>query len=215
VAKGGDCPLKENAMLGRISFPVITLVLVTSWSHLHGADRPDDPVEKALTAYCEKHKLARGKLESYELDLIPRTKVFRYELPAAPAKEAWMSLGVRFAFVFVDSKTGRLLEFKRTGLEAPHPFYAPLFAEMKKAGRKVKTEKEATTVLRNLMVLEGYLWSVEVNPGRAKAIEARGQYRGRPNTFFGGIYNWRSGDDLGLEVDAEGYVTKLLGGHVR
>jgi hypothetical protein len=86
---------------------------------------------------------------------------------------------------------------------------------MKKAGRKVKTETEATTVLRNLMVLEGYLWSVEAHPGRARAIEARGQYRRRANTFFGGIYNWRSGDDLGLEVDAEGYVTKLLGGHIR
>jgi len=202
-------------MLGRISFPVITLVLVTSWTHLHGADRPDDPVEKALTAYCEKHKLARGKLESYELDLIPRTKVFRYELPAAPAKEAWMSLGVRFAFVFVDSKTGRLFECKLTSREAPHPFYMALFEGMKKAGRKVKTEKEATTVLRNLMVLEGYLWSVEANPNRAKAIEARGRFRGRPNTFSGGNYSWMNGDEVGLEVDEDGYVTKLLGAHIR
>jgi hypothetical protein len=86
---------------------------------------------------------------------------------------------------------------------------------MKKTGRKVKTEKEATTVLRNLMVLEGYVWSVEAEPSRAKAIEARGQFRGRPNTFSGGIFSWMRGDEVGLEVDQEGYVTKLLGGHIR
>ena len=202
-------------MFGRISFVVITLVIVTSWSRLHGADDPDDPVEKALTTYCEKHKLARGKFESYELDLVPGTKVFRFKLPPAPGKEAWMSLGVRFAFVFVDSKTGRVFDIKLTSREPPHPFHTTLFEEMKKAGRKVKTEKEATTVLRNLMVLEGYLWSVQAEPSRAKAIEAHGQYRGRPNTFFGGIMNWMGGDDVGLEVDKDGYVTNLLGGHVR
>jgi hypothetical protein len=215
VANDHDCPFKENAMFGRISFVVITLVMVTSWCHLHGADCSDDPVERALTIYCEKHKLAPGKLEPYELDLVPGTKVFRYELPAVPGKEPAMSLGVRFAFVFVDSKTGRLFEVKITSRESPHAFHAPLFEEMKKADRKVKTEKEATTVLRNLMVLDGYLWSVEAKPNRAKAIEAGGQYRGRPNTFSGGNYKWMSGDDVGLEVDEEGYVTKLLGGHIR
>ena len=86
-------------------------------------DSPDDPVEKALTTYCDKLKLARDKLKPYELDLVPGTKVFRYQLPAvpAPAKEPWMRLGVRFAFVFVDSKTGRLLECKRTSRESPDP----------------------------------------------------------------------------------------------
>ena len=83
------------------------------------------------------------------------------------------------------------------------------------AGRKVKTEKDATTVLRNLMVMDGYLWSVEAEPNRAKAIEAGGRYRRRPNTFSGGNYGWMGGDDVGLEVDEEGYVTKLLGGHIR
>jgi hypothetical protein len=203
-------------MSGRISFLVITLVLVTSWSHPRGADRPDDPVEKALTTYCVKHKLARGKLESYELDLVPGTKVFRYELPATPGKEPWMALGVRFAFVFVDSKTGGLFEIKRTSRgEPPDRFCAPLFKEMKKAGRKVKTEKEATTVLRNLMVLDICLLSVKVNLSPAKAIEASGRFRGRPNTFSGGIHSWMGGDEVGLEVDEEGYVTKLLGGHIR
>jgi hypothetical protein len=155
-------------------------------------------------------------LELYELDLVSGTKVFRYELPAAPGKEPWMALGVRHAFVFVDSKTGRLIEIKRTSREeTPDPFFTPLFEQMKKAGRKVKTEKEATTVLRDLMVLEGYLWSVEAKPGRAKAIEARGRFRGRPNTFHGGNYSWMNGDEVGLEVDEEGYVTTLLGGHIR
>src|SRR6516165_6359850 len=58
VANGDDCPLKEKAMFRRISFVAITFVLVTSWSHLRGADPPDDPVEKALAAFCEKQKLA-------------------------------------------------------------------------------------------------------------------------------------------------------------
>jgi hypothetical protein len=216
VANGDDCPLKEKAMIGRISFAAITLVFVTSWSHLRGVDPPDDPVEKALIAFCEKQKLARGKLESYELDLVPGTKVFRYQIPAvpAPAKEPWMVLGVRFAFVFVDSKTGRLLECKRTSRESPDPC-RPVAEAMKKAGRKVKTEKEATTVMRNLMVLDGYLFSVQFIPNNAKCVEAHGQYRGRPNTFFGGIIHWMGGDDVGLEVDEEGYVKNLLGGHVR
>jgi hypothetical protein len=126
-----------------MSFLVITLGLVKSWSPLRGADRPDDPVEKALTTYCEKHKLARGKLEPHELDLVPGTKVFRYELPAVPGKEPALSLGVRFAFVFVNSKTGRLFEIKITSRESPHPFYPTLFEEMKKAGRKVKTDVRA------------------------------------------------------------------------
>src|SRR5262249_38823143 len=111
-------------MFGRISFLVMTLVLVTSCSRLHGADRTDDPLEKALASYCEKHKMARGKLESYDLDLVPGTKVFRHEISAAPGKEAWMSLSARFAFVFADSKSGRLLEIKRTSREeAPDRFY--------------------------------------------------------------------------------------------
>ena len=201
-------------MFRRISFLVITLGFVTSWCHLRGAGPPEHPIEKALTTFCEKHKLARGKLESYELDLVPGTKVFRYKLPAIPGKEPSLPLGVRFAFVFVDSKTGRLIEIKRTSRESPSP-YVPLFEEMKKAGRKVKTEKEATTVLRNLVVLDGYLWFVDFNPNRANSIVACGRYRMRPNTFFGGIINWQGGDDVGLEVDKEGYVTNLLGGHVR
>ena len=201
-------------MFGRISFVVITLATVTSWCHLHGAGRLDDPVEKALTTYCEKLKLARDKLKPYELDLVPGTKVFRYELAAVPGKEPWMLLRVRFAFVFVDSKTGRIFEVKITTREPPNPF-ASLFEEMKKAGRKVKTKKEATTVMRNLVEMHGYLWSVEAEPSRARAIEASGKYRERPNTFFGGIMNWGGGDDVGLEVDEERYVTKLLGGHVR
>jgi len=202
-------------MFGRFSFLIFALVLVTPWCHLHGSDGPDDPVEKALTSYCEKHKLARGKLEPYELDLVPGTKVFRYELSAIPGKEPALSLGVRFAFVLVDFRTGRLFDIKITSREEPKAVYRSLFEEMKKAGRKVKTEKEATTVLRNLMMLDGYLWSAETKPNRAKAIEAGGRYRGRPNTFSGGIYNWMGGDDVGLEVDEEGYVTKLLGGHIR
>jgi hypothetical protein len=203
-------------MFGRNRFVAITLVLVTSWFRLRGADPPDDPVEKALTAFCKKQELARDKLEAYELDLVPGAKVFRYQLPAvpAPAKEPWMVLGVRFAFVFVDSKTGQLLECKRTSRESPDPC-RPVVEAMKKAGRKVKTEKEATTVMRNLMVLDGYLFSVQFIPNSVKRVEAHGQYRGRPNTFFGGIMNWMGGDDVGLEVDKEGYVTNLLGGHVR
>jgi hypothetical protein len=122
LANGDDCLFKENAMFGRISFVVITLVMVTSWSQLPGTDGPGDPVEKALTTYCEKHKLARGKLEPYELDLVPGTRVFRYELPAAQGREAWMSLRVRFAFVFVESRTGRLFECKLTSYEAPPHF---------------------------------------------------------------------------------------------
>jgi hypothetical protein len=179
-------------------------------------DSPDDPVEKALTTYCDKLKLARDKLKPYELDLVPGTKVFRYQLPAvpAPAKEPWMRLGVRFAFVFVESKTGRLFECKRTSYESPAPC-RPVVEAMKKAGRKVTTDKEATTVMRDLVILDGFLWYVDFEPSRAKAIEAHGQYRKRPNTFFGGIMNWQGGDDVGLEVDKEGYVTNLLGGHVR
>src|SRR5262249_36218160 len=145
--------------------------------------------------YCENPKMAGAKLESYDLDLVPGTKVFRHEISAAPGKEAWMSLSARFAFVFAESKTGRLLEIKRTSREeAPDRFYSPLFEAMKKAGRKVKSEKDATAVLRNLMVLEGYLWNANVNPGRAKSIEARGQFRARPNTFSGGNYNWMYGE---------------------
>ena len=202
-------------MFSRISLVVLTLVMATSWHHLHGADGPDDPVEKALTTYCEKHKLGRSKLEPHELELVPGTKVFRYELPALPGKEPALSLGVRYAFLFIDSKTGRLFEVKITSRGSAGPFFRTLFQEMKKAGRKVKTDKEATRVLRSLVALDGLLWSVEAKPNRANAIEAGGKYRGRSNTFFGGIINWSSGDDVGLEVDDEGYVTKLLGGHVR
>jgi hypothetical protein len=202
-------------MLRPIAFVGITLVMAMSWRHMHGADGPDNSVEKALKTYCETHKLARGKLERHELELVPETAVFRYELPAVSGKEPALSLGVRFAFVFVNAETGRLFELKITSRESPHPFRPTLFEEMKKAGRKVKTEKDATKVLRSLVALDGLLWSVEAKPNRANAIEAHGKYRGRPNTFFGGIMNWMGGDDVGLEVDDEGYVTNLLGGHVR
>ena len=154
-------------MFRRISVVVITIVTATSWRHLHGADGPDDPVGKALTTYCEKHKLSRDKLEPHELDLVPGTKVFRYKLPAVPGKEPALSLGVRYAFLFIDSKTGQLFEVKITSRESPDPVYPTLFEEMKKAGRKVKTDKEATRVLRSLVALDGLLWSVEAKPNRA------------------------------------------------
>jgi hypothetical protein len=173
-------------------------------------------LEKMLTAYCAKHKLKRDLLESYPLDLIPGTKVFRYKLPTVRGKESWMVLPVRFAFVFVGPDTGRLLDLKRTDFgQTAQALYQPLYKEMKRAGRKVKTKKEATAVMRSLVILDGYLRSAKADPAIAKVIEARGRYRRRPNTFFGGIHRWPGGDDVGLEVDAEGYVTRLLGGHVR
>jgi hypothetical protein len=93
-------------------------------------------------------------------------------------------------------------------------FYQPVFAEMKRAGRKVTTNKEAGEVLRQMMILDG--WTLYGPRGRAvPPIEVDGPYRRRPNTFSAGVYGWSCGDDLGLEVDAEGYAVGLLGGHVK
>jgi hypothetical protein len=176
----------------------------------------DHPVEMALRTHCARERIDRSQLESCRVDLIPGTVVFRYRLPAIHAAgEARPELGERYAVVFVERKTGRLLALKRMKNEGDHRiFFQPVFAEMKRAGRKVTTNKEAGEVLRQMMILEG--WTRYGQVGRdVTGIQGEGRYRGRPNTFDGGHYPWFSGDDLGLEVDTECYPIGLLGGHIR
>jgi hypothetical protein len=176
----------------------------------------DRPVETALKTYCERERLDRARLEQCQLDLIPGTVVFRYRLPAIQvAGTTRPELRERYAVVFVEVRTGRLLELKRMQDDGEHrKFYGPLFAEMKRAGRKVTTNKEAAAVLCRMMTLENWLRYGQLARDVA-GVEVNGSYRGRPNTFGAGCYPWFSGDDLGLEVDAEGYPVGLLGGHIR
>ena len=215
---GGLAPtIRENPMTRRTAAGVMAAVLLGCGGPVYAADVPSDPVEAALAAYCDKHHVKRDRLEPREMGLVPGAKVFRYELPAVPDKQPWRALPVRYAFVFVDGKSGKLTDFKRETYDDPKAgAYTALFEAMKRAGRTVKTEEEATAVLRDLMRLEMWLTSAAADPDRSvKAIKVHGRYRNRPNTFSGGSYGWAGGDDVGLEVDTDGHVTNLLGGHIR
>jgi hypothetical protein len=220
-ARGGTAPRKRPVLTpvaGVAALAALTVMPVGWMRPLPPASAapPDRTVETALKDYCAREKIDRAKLEPCQLDLIPGTAVYRYTLPPIKVEpDVWRSLPERYAVVFVDTRTGRLLDLKMLDPDADHrAFYRPLFAEMRRAGRKVTTNKEAEAALRNLMLLEGWLRSGK--PSRDPAgITVDGPYRGRRNTFGGGVYLWFSGDDVGLEVDAEGYPVGLLGGHIR
>jgi hypothetical protein len=194
----------------------IIVVLLSCSRSAFAANTPDNSVEAALAAYCDKHHVKREKLSPIGMDLVPGSKVFRYEPPAIPDKQPWRELPIRYALVFVEEKSGKLTEIKwETYDDRKSRAYESLFEAMKRAGRMVKTEEEAAAVLRDLMRLQWWTWSAEVDAERVvKPIKVHGLYRNQPNTFSAGHFKWEA-DDLGLEVDADGHVTHLLGGHIR
>jgi hypothetical protein len=196
----------------------LVVVVVLAPARMPYVPTPAHPAaEKALQAYCAQNRLEYSRLESCKFELIPRMQAYRYRLPPTPDKAQWMRLHERYAFVFVDLETGRLVDIKRTDDEANadlDKFYALLFAELKRAGRKATTNQEAECLLRELMTLEDWLWSAR-DGTRHQRLQVRGPYRGRPNTYGAGVYSWCAGDDLGLEVDSDGYATRFLGGHIR
>jgi hypothetical protein len=178
-------------MTRRTAARVMIAVLLGCSRPGSAADIPGDPVEAALAAYCDKHHVKRDKLSPVAMDLVPGAKVFRHELPAVPDKQPWRELPIRYALAFVEGKSGKLTEIKWETYDDRKPrSYEPLFEAMKRAGRTVKTEKEAAAVLRDLMRLQWWTWSAEVDAERVvKEIEVHGLYRNRPNTFSAGHLN--------------------------
>ncbi len=191
-------------------------VLVSIGLMTRAHTEPDPVVEKALEAYCETNRIERAKIEAYELGLIPGTQTFRYQLPPVPHETPYKALSARYAFLFVDAKSGKVIEVKATR----HNFTIrestkELFAAMTEAGVKIRTDAEATKVMRTLVYLDIAAQSVDFKRKETDRIESTGRYRQQPNTFGGGVYCWSAGDDVGLRVDKDGFVTDLLGGHVR
>ena len=181
-------------------------------------DGPNEVVEKALKTYCEKNKVERAKVGAFTLDLIPGTLTFRRVLPPvpAPAGSPYARLEARYAFLIVDAPSGKTIEVKATEYHHSVRGSTPeIFAAMRAADAKVKTTAEATKVLRALYYLDIATLSAEAEPEGANRVTAGGRYRDRPNTFGGGVHLWSGGDDIGLGLDKDGFVTDLLGGHVR
>jgi hypothetical protein len=175
-----------------------------------------DSVERAMKAYCEKNHIDRDKVEACKLYLIPGTQTFRYELPPVPHETLYKALSARYAFLFIDGKSGKLIEVKATKYDhSIRESTRVLFTAMKEAGVKVKNDDEATRVMRTLIYLDIATQSVEFKLEGTSLIQSNGLYRKQPGTFGGGVFCWTGGDDVGLKVDKDGFVIDLLGGHVR
>jgi hypothetical protein len=210
---------------------VITLIALMSVSCVTKRILSADSQETAIRAYCKEHQLERKRLEPCYLDIIPKTKMFRYKIPANPKKPGEapsMRLKERYVVLFLNTETMEILKLKkRTFYDGPSQLFPPLFTAMKKAGKKITTNDEASAILQNLFVLDGWLHYLEIpphilahrNPRKIKVNGPYKQYRtrygGKNKTFGAGMYAWEGGDDLGLEIDADGYIIRLLGAHVR
>jgi hypothetical protein len=181
-------PTAEADAAGRIG----ELIEAIDWTH----------AEAAL------HKRAPDG-EKVELKLLPGTRVFR-----------WKSVGgCTIAFL---EKDGSALEYSATrvvdGKEVPceKECRAALLKKMKEKGVTVADEEQAAPVLRALVELDN--WSHgSLKPRRPVTdLKVHKPYRGdASNNTYGGMYPWWHGDDAGIAIDKDGFVTELLGGHVR
>lgn len=179
---------------------------------------PDERVEAAVASYCARQGLARRNLEEVKLDLVPDTRVFRHVLPRSRSEPHLVEARDRYAVLMVDTTTAelhevRLLDKYSLGPTSP---YKALFEAMKANGRKVTNEKEASTVVTELLKLDAWLHSTGVEYAYQKSgrIPVHRQYRRVPNSY-GTVCFWSTGDDVGIQVDEEGHVIQLLGGHIR
>jgi hypothetical protein len=179
-------------------------------------DRSEGVVEKALTAHCAKHGLKRYQIETCKLDLVPGRRVFRYRLSGTPK----FPTHERYAVLFVDPKAGAVLALKLNSgdREEREVCVKQLLAAMKSAGKKVRSNREAEPVFRDLYRLGN--WLIRIEPLEQKFLDGvtvTGPYRNWERTYgaSGGPMPLTGAADFGMEVDAEGNVVGLLAGNVR
>jgi hypothetical protein len=122
---------------------------------------PPAAVEKLLKAYCAKHGLALDNLEPWKSALAPQGRVFRYKLPAVPAKDPNSRLFERYAFVFVDPDAGNVYDLKRFRQDGALDQRA--WAILVLMGTTVGDNKQAEAVMADLYRLHWWLEGVGVH----------------------------------------------------
>lgn len=194
----------------RLAFMLFCALSLTgpSATSVSAGGEPPAAVEKLLKAYCGKHGLARDQLEPWKSALAPQGRVFRYKLPAVPAKDPNHRLFERYAFVFVDPDAGNVFDLKRFRQDGALDQRA--WAVLVLMGTKVRDNKHAEAVMADLYRM--HWWMDGVPQGlrdydldvrdlrtfkRANSNEPAMRYR---SDFSGG---WT----FDMTVDDDGYVT--------
>jgi len=172
-------------------------------------DEPPTGVEKLLKAYCGKHGLARDKLEPWKSALAPPGRVFRYKLPAVPAKDPNSRLFERFAFVFVDPDAGNVYDLKRFRQDGALDQRA--WAILVLMGTKVGDNKQAEAVMADLYRLHWWLEGV----GDRDDVIVEGMQAFKRGNRTESYHAHLSGWPYQMTVDADGYVTGFRMGNIR
>jgi hypothetical protein len=166
---------------------------------------------RMLHAYAEKAGLKSADLEEAKLELLPNSRVFRYRIPGEDVPQAHLfGKAERFGVLFVDRK-GDIVELRN---RTPGKDFEALLAKLKERGVKVRNVQEAKTVLSALVTLDTWIDSVQPPRRDPREMRVRESYRGLPNSY-GAVFPWSGGDDVGIQLDGEGFVRRMLGGHIR
>jgi hypothetical protein len=191
-------------MLPRIS---LGLLILLAGPGLLAADPKTDAIETALRAYCDRHDVPRGAVQSVTLSLAPKGSVFRYRLPAIEDKEKKTALGERYAVVFVDPESGNVFDVKKS-LSDGYASTRQTLAILTLLGTRVQNEKEAEGVLRDLYRMDRWLTSIEPIDYRhnPETITVDGTDKMKPPSVYHGTHH---GIFVGMDllVDSGGFVT--------
>jgi hypothetical protein len=170
---------------------------------------PPAAVEKLLKAYCARHVLARDNLEPWKSALAPPGRVFRYKLPAFPAKDPNSRLFERYAFVFVDPDAGNVYDLKRFRQDGALDQRA--WAILVLMGTKVGDNKQAEAVMADLYRLHGWLEGVGIHDNLIVEEMQTFKSGNRTESYHAHLSGW----PYRMTVDADGYVTGFRMGNIR
>jgi hypothetical protein len=175
-------------------------------------------VGKLLRGYCDRHGLDRKQVETWPSALAPEGRVFRYKLPAVPAKGKREALAERYALVFIDLDAGNVYDVKQTPGKGYRADSADrrTWAILRLMGTTVGNEKRAAAVMADLYRAHGALGSTErENPFTVRLTEVRkGETWADPAVTYIGCIDGGA-MHLVMKVDEEGYVTQFYIGNVR
>jgi hypothetical protein len=172
-------------------------------------------VERSLEAHCSRNRVSRGDLVPCAVRLFPGSSVFRYPLLETSTERLRDD---RHVVLVVNNKNGIILELCLVPDRQRVKCVKAILDSMRLAGKKVMNMADAQEVFRDLQRLSYWLTGEgSLDEETMDRLTVRGKYRGQEGTYGVGVFHMRlaGGDDLGMQVDRNGFVVKLLTGHVR
>lgn len=168
--------------------------------------------ERTLREYCAARGIPCGTVVPCQVRLFPGSKVYRYRVP----ENARERLRNRHGILVMTG--GSITELRLREEHSEDRCCEELLSAMRRAGKTVKSNEEAEEVFRDLHRMSYWLTGYgSIDEKALSELKVEGEYRGLAGTYGCGLWGMRlaGGDDLGIEVDREGFVAKLLSGHVK